>query len=229
MSKARKLIEEELSSELTLSSGVAVTILPFPSQLYPKLNARALAEHPDPEPPMKTVEVVDGTEEVPDEENEEYQEALREARNARQSLLLEAILDFCVEVDMDQWGDELARLERYVGEMPKDPVDRKIEFLNQFAMRTRGDYELVATTATAQMMAGSPEVAERLKSFRGEMAQPAGDDADAPGGGPTRSGTGNWTRRSGGAARRRARLTPWTGMRSWTSWPGTRVNGGLTR
>jgi NADH:ubiquinone oxidoreductase subunit E len=181
MSKARKLIEEELSSELTLSSGVAVTILPFPSQLYPKLNARALAEHPDPEPPMKTVEVVDGTEEVPDEENEEYQEALREARNARQSLLLEAILDFCVEVDMDQWGDELARLERYVGEMPEDPVDRKIEFLNQFAMRTRGDYELVATTATAQMMAGSPEVAERLKSFRGEMAQPAGDDADAPG------------------------------------------------
>jgi hypothetical protein len=181
MSKARELLEETLESELTLSSGVTVTILPFPSQLYPKLNARALREHPDPEPPMKIIEVVDGTEEVPDEEDEGYQEALREARNARQNLLLEAILDFCVEVDMDEWGDELARLERYIGTLPEDPVDRKIEFLNQFAMRTRGDYELVATTATAAMMAGSPEVAERLKSFRGEMAQPAGDDADAPG------------------------------------------------
>jgi NADH:ubiquinone oxidoreductase subunit E len=181
MSKARKLLEETLESELTLSSGVTITILPFPSQLYPKLNARALAEHPDPEPPMKTVEVVDGTEEVPDEDNEEYQDALREARNARQSLLLEAILDFCVEVDMSEWQDELNRLERYIGQLPDDPVERKIEFLNQFALRTKGDYELVATTATAAMMTGSPEVAERLKSFRSQMAQPAGDDADAPG------------------------------------------------
>jgi len=160
---------------------VQVTILPFPSQLYPRLNAKALAEHPDPEPPTKTIEVVDGTEEVPDEEDEGYQAALQEARSARQALLLEAILDFCVEVDMGEWEEQIARLERYVGELPDDPVERKIEFLNQFALRTKGDYELVATTATAQMMAGSPEVAQRLKSFRDQMAQPADNDADAPG------------------------------------------------
>jgi len=181
VSKARELLEETLERDVTLSSGVQIKILPFPSQLYPKLNARALSEHPDPDPPTKTVEVVDGTEEVPDTENEDYQQALREAQSARQAILLEAILDFCVEVDMDKWEDEVARLERYIGQLPEDPVERKIEFLNQFALRTKGDYELVATTATAAMMTGNPEVAERLKSFRGQMAQPAGDDADAPG------------------------------------------------
>lgn len=179
MSKARELIEETVESEVTLSSGVTIKILPFPAGLYRKIQKKAMQDHPEPDPPQKTIEVVDGTEEIDDIENEDYQAALAAAQTARNNLLLEAILDLCVEVDMDRWQPVVKRLAHYDVDFPEDPIEQKIEFLNMYALRTRGDYELVTVIATAQTIASDPEVAERIKTFRGQMARTASNGADA--------------------------------------------------
>jgi len=81
----------------TTSAGVELRYGPFPSNMYWDIQARALEEHPDPEPPMKTIEVFDGTEEIEDTDDEAYKAELAAARLARFNLLGEASLEFCVE------------------------------------------------------------------------------------------------------------------------------------
>lgn len=180
MTKTREMLKSG-PEELTLSSGVTVHVAPFPAGLWASLNSTGFERFPDPEPPRKTVEVVDGTEEVDDLKDPVYLAAKAEAERERNNLLGEAIIDLCVQVDMEPWAATVKRLERYTGKYPRDEDDRRVKFLTEYALRTRGDYEAVMVSATTQMMVSDPEVAARLKFFRREVEGAAGDDADAPG------------------------------------------------
>ena len=167
--------------QITLSSGVTVTVSPFPAGLWWDLHARALEQHPDPEPPTKTIDVVDGTEEVQDLDNPDYLEALALANRERTNIQGEAIIDLCVDVDMEPYAATIKRVERYIGQAPKEDDERRVWFLTKYALRGRADYEAVMLAATAQLMTSDPEVANRLKSFQREVEGATDPDADAPG------------------------------------------------
>lgn len=168
--------------EMTLSSGVRIRYGPFPLGLYWDIMARALDEHPEPEPPKKTIAVLNGTEEVDDLEDPEYKKDLNAARAAQHTLLGEAVLEFCVEIADDDWERKCDRIAaKYVKEPPpEDPDEKRIWYLSRYAFRTKQDW-LVVAKVQAFSQIEDEEVRKRAEFFRGDVEGDAGDEADAPG------------------------------------------------
>jgi len=172
--------------EEVLSSGVKVKILPFPARLWEKIHERVLREFPEVKPPKKTISVVGGTEEMDDFKNPEYLVTKSETDKKRQGLQAklvgDATLDLCVEVDIRPYEAELERISNYSGEpVPDNPTERKIYFLTDFAIRNRSDYEKIGSISVTLMAVGDAEVAERINSFRDNLAQPTPNGTYAPG------------------------------------------------
>ncbi len=171
---------------LTLSSGVEVEYGPFPANMYWDVQARALDDHPDPVPPKKTIEVLDGTEEVDDLEDPEYLTALNLARMARFNLLGEAALEFCVEVvDWERWEPKVERISKKYAKdpAPTDPDERRVWFLSKFALRTTKDWQIIRKVQSFSQIEDE-EVRHRAEFFRGGVEGPEGDGTDAPGPAP---------------------------------------------
>jgi hypothetical protein len=178
--KARELIKNYEDKEL--SSGVMVRIRPFPPGLFESINTQAFRLYPNPVPPKKIIKVVDGEEEIDDVNNPEYLKTMQEIERKRSNLLGEAVLDLCIEVlDFDQYENVIKRLQRYSGDFPEDKDERRLKFLTDFALRTKGDYEIVMVSATTQTMVDDPEVRERIEFFRGQVARATDNGADASG------------------------------------------------
>lgn len=169
--------------EKTLSSGITVRVLPFPAGLWDKINSQIQVDYPDPVPPKKTIQVLGGTEEVDDLENPEYKQKALEVKTARDNasgkVIGEATLDLCVQVDLAPYENAIKRLEKYTDKFPTDPDERRIRFLTEYAMRSRGDYEAVTFLAVTQMAIGDKEVAERVNSFQDNVARTATNDNGA--------------------------------------------------
>ncbi len=166
--------------EIELSSGVRVRYGPFPGSLYWDIMARALEQYPDPEPPKKRVEVVDGFEEVEDTENPDYKAALAKARLARAGVLGEAVLELCVE-PVGDWESIVQRLEKkWAKDVPTDPTDRKVWFLSKYALRTPEDWQIISLVQRFSQIQDE-EVARRAEFFRGDVAGPESPGTDAPG------------------------------------------------
>lgn len=181
MSKARELVKPELGEKHCLSSDVVVTVVPFPAGLWEKINTKALREFPDPIPPKRQIKVVDGFEEVDDLENPEFVAKKAEMEAARSNLLGEAVIDLCVKLPLADWESQISRMERYTEAYPTDPDDRRMRFLTDYALRSKGDYEKVMVSAITQMAIGDKEIAERLTNFRDTLAQSADNGAGASG------------------------------------------------
>lgn len=179
MTKARELLDTR-PNELTLDSGVVVRIKPFPAGLYQALATKAAKLHPTPEPPKRQVEVVDGFEEVDDFDDPVYVTAKAEAEKARAELLAEAVLDFCVDVDASQYQSEIARLGKYA-DLPADPNELRVAFLELYALRTKRDYARVMASATEQVLVDDAEVEQRLENFRGQVERAKGNGATPSG------------------------------------------------
>lgn len=177
MSKAREIVKPELGEQHCLSSGVVVTVVPFPAGLWEKINTRAMREFPDPIPPKRQIKVVDGTEEIDDLENPEYVAKKAEAEAARSNLLGEAVIDLCIKLPLADWESQISRMERYTEPYPTDPDDRRVRFLTDYALRSKGDYEHIMVSAITQMAIGDKEIGERLTNFRDTLAQSADNGA----------------------------------------------------
>lgn len=173
-----KAVQKQFVGESkTLSSGVTVVVIPFPPGLLQRINA----DHPDPVPPKKTIQVVDGTEEVDNLKDESYLTQKEEVTQQRNSLLGEAVIELCVELDLAKYAKEIKKLEKYTSPYPDDTDERRSRFLSEYALRTRGDYEVVITSAITQIAISDEEVQERIKSFQGQLSQRATNGAKAPG------------------------------------------------
>lgn len=184
MSKARELLSNGTGpKQRTFASGVTATILPFPAGLFEDLQAKAFQDFPDPIPPKKKIKVVDGEEEIEDKENPDYKAAVQQAENGRYLMLLEAVIDLCIPLDLTPWETTIKRLEKYSSKFPDDPDERRIEFLTRYVLRGQADYLDVFTDAMAEMFLGDPEVAEKLKSFQDRVERPAAS-SNAPSGSP---------------------------------------------
>lgn len=157
---------------LELSSEVVIEYGPFPGGLYWEIQARALEEHPDPEPPRKKIETVDGFEEIDDLEDPDYNLKLNAARLARFNLLGEAVLEFCVRiVSPDNWEETVQRLAtKYVkSQPPTEPTEKRVWYLANFALRTPQDWKIVRLVQRFSQVEDE-EVARRVEFFRGNVA-----------------------------------------------------------
>lgn len=177
MTKARELLK--LDGDITLSSGVTVHIVPFPADLMKDIDAYAFAQFPDPDPPKKTIKVVDGEELVDDLDNEEYKAEKDKAEAGRKKIVFDAFLDECVLVELELYERDIKRIEKYTGPFPEDQSERKLKFLTKFAMRTVDDFKIVGNTVMRISGVNEERIATRRESFRPEMARPETNEAEA--------------------------------------------------
>jgi hypothetical protein len=170
--------------ELELSSGVRILYGPFPHGLYWDIMDRALREHPDPDPPRKTINVLGGTEEVDDLEDPAYKADLERARLARYNEIGQAALDLCVEVVgwPDKWAATVDRLAgKYAASPPPDdPDERRVWFLTKYAIRTAQDWKVIGKIQRFSQIE-EDDVRQRVESFPGDVAGAEGAGPDAPG------------------------------------------------
>lgn len=175
MKKGTSAQLNENYKEKTFSSGVTARILPFPAGLFEKIGSKVLEDYPEPLPPKKVISVLGGTEEVDDLENPEYKQKAEEAKRLRDNetarLIGEATLDFCLVIDLDAYEDTIKRLEKYGDKFPTNPDERRIRFLTEYVMRSKGDYESASWWAIELMSVSDKEVAERISSFQNNVAR----------------------------------------------------------
>ena len=182
MDKNGSYILDGKYEEIIPSSGVPVKITAFPASLWTRINMRAHEEHPDPDPPKKTINVLNGTEEINDLNNPDYLEQKQEAENDRGRILGEAIIDLCVHLDVAKYKNIIKRLEKHIGEnYPKDLDDRRVMFITEYVLKNSRDYEDVTWSAISQMMITDKEVADRLKFPEGDVARSTSANPDASG------------------------------------------------
>ena len=175
-SKAREAEEKLTSGESHIcSSGVKIWVRPIPPQLWRRLLAKVEKDHPYPPIPKRTIEVLGGTEEVDDLTNPEYVAQKRAVDEARINDQGEALLDYCVDIDggLEQYNSKITRIEKRTDEKyPTDLEDRRIQFLNEYVIRSAGDWQFVFGSAVEQTQATDPEVSARMDSFRDNVARP---------------------------------------------------------
>lgn len=175
-------ISDGAFEEIVPSSGIPVKVTAFPAALWTRINLRAHEEFPDPDPPQKTIKVLNGTEEVDDLTDPDYVAKKQEAENNRGRILGEAIIDLCVHLEVDKYKDLIKRLEKHIGDKyPKDEDDRRVMFITEYVLKNGSDYDKVTWSAISQMMITDKEVADRVKFHGGEMARSTSSDPDAPG------------------------------------------------
>lgn len=171
--------------EETLSSGVTVSVLPFPARLFLRIQEEAEKRFPDLVPPQKTIEVLDGTEEVDDLNDPDYvveQKTVEAARAAWMSeKVLDVLLKFCIEVDLSKHEGTIRALEETLWEFPTNGVERKLEFLSSYAARTKPDYDRLILASLGQTTVDDEEVAQRLASFQDHVERATTGDTETPG------------------------------------------------
>lgn len=166
----------------TTSVGVELEVLPVPYREYLNWQAKAMSLFPDPVPPTKEVKTVTGPETVEDLEDEGYKAAKRKAERDRNEYVSERILKWCVNVKAGVDEAVIAELEADSDILfPQPARERVLAYLSRYALRTTVDFSTVTTLAVTQTLVSDKEVRDRVASFRGKVAQPTGNDVDAPG------------------------------------------------
>lgn len=182
MGKNGSFVSDGSFEEIVPSSGIPVKVTAFPASLWTRINLRAHDEYPDPDPPKKTIKVLNGTEEVDDINDPDYVKEKETAEHERGRILGEAIMDLCVHLDVDKYKVLIKRLEKHIGEKyPKDIDDRRIMFITEYVLKNSKDYEDVTWSSISQMMITDKEVADRLKFPEGDVARSTFTDLDASG------------------------------------------------
>lgn len=185
--KSRGLTATRDFEDIKMSSGVMIRVLPFPLGIYEKIQANVISNYSDPIPPKKTIQVVDGEEEVDDLTDPVYlaekERVDREKKQYTAEHIMEHLLDFCLEIlpGLDHYESTIARLEKLHGQFPVDPYDRRREFIKTFAVAKKSEYERLAFASLSLSLIDDPEVAERLRVFRGDLARSADIEPDASG------------------------------------------------
>lgn len=180
MTKARELLNPE--QDVTLSSGVTVHIVPFPTDLMQDINAYALEQFPDPVAPKKAIQTVDGEELVDDINNAEYKSDKDRAEAGRKQIIFNAFLEECVQFDLAPYEPDIQRIsKKYKVQFPEELSERKIKFLLKYAVRTTDDFEVIGSTVMRLSGISEERIAQRRETFRPEMARPETNEVETPG------------------------------------------------
>jgi len=161
---------EEYGQKYTFSSGIEAVILPFPSLRFEKFVKQSKKKYPVPKPPKKTIKVVDGTEKVDDLTDEKYLDKKEAAEEKQSRWLSEKILKIClrdcIELDISGYEHVIVLLEEDNEEKyPDNPLERKVQFLTDYVIRSAVDFQALTQIATNLMRVDDEEVSDQLDSF----------------------------------------------------------------
>jgi len=171
-----------ITKQVTLSTGITVTVAPVPQKIYDVIRMR----HPDPPVPVLESDATATGEPMRYENRKDpdYQQALRDAEQARRKAWAEAMLLFGLpEVAApDEWeGPPVAELSYLAPEWKPREGDqgRKLDWIEWELLRTPGDHGKVVDAINE--LADVPEEATDAveATFRGDVevqAQQAGAD-----------------------------------------------------
>jgi len=167
MAKKREKLDP-YSSELTLTNGTVVIC----HRVEPQLLDLFEDAHPMPEPPMRGARVVGGgVDMVPDEEDAEYQAALRAAQERRAEHLRRLVFDH-VELKGEPSEQALATLERY-------GIEPTPENLLRYSMADYAiDWGLMYTEVLRLSTVTDEEVRKALQRFRDQLGGRVAADED---------------------------------------------------
>ena len=176
MTKSREP-KSKVGEDITLSGGVVVNV----TALAPGLIQQIQKDNPDIVPPKKTITVLGGTEEVDNLEDPEYKEAQKAIETIRNGKLGEAVIEFCLTLDMSKYSGLIKRLEKVVSPYPVDPDERRTRFLYEYALKKADDYTLVITSALEQISISDKEVQERIATFQSNVQGSQANGTAPPG------------------------------------------------
>jgi len=161
-----------ITKQITLSTGITVTVAPVPQKVYDVIRMR----HPDPPVPVLESKAT-ATGEAMKYENRkdpDYQEALRDAKQARQRAWAEAMFLFGLPevVVPDEWeGPPVTELAYLAPDWKQREGDqgRKLDYIEWELLRTPGDHGKVVDAINE--LADVPEEAVDAieATFRGDV------------------------------------------------------------
>lgn len=151
---------------VTLSSGVQVNIRPVPPYIIGRIR-KTISE---PKPPIVTVKTAWGGEEQwANKEDPTYKKALAEAEELQAAKVWKAQFILGVADDPPDDGDWLDMLEAFGIEVPDDPKERKLLWIESICLKETDVLRLVG--AIGQL--GRPtkeEISEMADSFRSQIS-----------------------------------------------------------
>lgn len=169
--------KNKVGEDITLSSGVVVNV----TALAPGLIQQIQKDNPDAVPPKKTINVLGGTELVDDLNDPDYKEKQKAIETVRNGKLGEAVIEFCLSLNMSQYDGLIKRLEKVVSPYPTDLDERQTRFLYEYALKKADDYSLVITSALEQISISDKEVQERIATFQSGIQGHQANGATSPG------------------------------------------------
>lgn len=194
---------EEAVYDYKLASGQVIKYKP----LNPDLAQAVVEAYPNPEPPMREVETIDGSkEQIPDPDDAAYQEKLREASRERGRALLRLLVAQCL--------DDLKVPERWIEkqkwilpgwEAPDNELDQKLYWVQHWMLTNPADLAGLLNAAQFAAVLTPEEVERQMANFRpqversiresfsatfgaGELQPGIGDDTGGAVGGDTVAG-----------------------------------------
>lgn len=125
----------------TFSTGYSVTIHPVSPWVMDEIERGWLEDHPEPEPPTKTVEGLDGMVEVEDRDDPAYLKERRHWESQRAELRNRLILELGVECEPDNavLDRRLESMRRLGAKIAKDQ-DRKLAWVLYVCVGSAADY-----------------------------------------------------------------------------------------
>lgn len=153
-------------SKIVTSSGEEVTIRPISVKLLEMFDA----SHNAPEPPMMEAQSLGGPEQVPDNDNPEYQAALAAYNKRSSDEFITMILDLGVDLEMPEDGAWKRQLKRMGVALPDDPDEQRLIYIQTFLMPAFTD-DLRDITAAVLRLSGVSEeaIASWTALFRSQV------------------------------------------------------------
>lgn len=119
------------SGEVECSSGIKVLTKPISIKLLEMFEL----SHQSPEPPMIEAQIVGGdTEMVPNPDDPEYQETLRQYNQKTTDDFLAMIIDYGVELDLPKDDSWIRRMRRMGVDVPDDPDEARLLYVQTIVM-----------------------------------------------------------------------------------------------
>ncbi len=154
----------------TFSTGYSVTIHPVSPWVMDEIEKGWLEDHPEPEPPTKEVEGLDGPVEVEDRDDPGYLKELQEWERQRSDLRNRLMLELGVECEPDDavLDRKLESMRKLGAKIGKD-LDRKSAWVLYVCIGGAGDYWSLVKEVVGLTNATEEEIMRLAARFQGTV------------------------------------------------------------
>lgn len=156
-------VEKVAPIDVVCSSGISVRTKPISVKLLELFDLN----HKSPEPPMMDAEAAGGViEQVPNPDDPEYQEILKEWNRNTTSEFISLILDFGTDIELPEDDSWIKMLKRTGVKIPDDPDEKRLLYIQTFVMHNfMEDLRIIASAAMRQSGVSEEAVASWVALF----------------------------------------------------------------